>query len=109
MIKSRFLRHMAEFQKPVRTKDSAGEIVETWERVATRYVDVRPVGIESTTEQGVNYEVSRLELQARYSRFMQDEIKTGYRVIINEKAYQIDELGDVFTRKKLTYFISSYE
>lgn len=109
MIKSRYLRHLAEFQKPVRAKDAAGEVVETWESVATRYVDVRPVGVESTTEQGANYEVSRLELQIRYSKHMQDEIATGCRVIIDDKPYRVDELGDVFTRKKLTYFISRHE
>lgn len=108
-MKSRYLRHYAEFQKPVRSRDESGESVETWQPIASRYVDVRPVGVESSVEQGANYEVSRLELQIRYSKYMQDVVTTRCRVVINGKNYSIDGLGDIFTRKKLTYFISSYE
>lgn len=109
MIKTRYLKHFAEFQKPVKTKDASGETIEKWEPVATRNVDVRSTDVESTTESGAEYQFSTLELRTRYSTTLKNEIQPGYRVIIDNKKYSIDQLGDVFTRKQLTYSISSYE
>lgn len=109
MIKTRYLKHQAEFQKPVKTKDASGETIETWETVATRMVDVRNTDVETTTESGTDYQFSTLELRTRYSSVFKREVQPGYRVIIDDKKYSIDQLGDVFTRKQLTYSISSYE
>tara|TARA_B100001059_G_C17294764_1_gene314501 strand:- start:31 stop:360 length:330 start_codon:yes stop_codon:yes gene_type:complete len=109
MIKTRYLTNKAEFQKPVKTKDASGESVETWQTIATRMVDIRASDSESTTESGADYEVSNLELRTRYSSVLRDAIKTGYRVIINDKKYTISQLGDVFSRKQLTYSLSNYE
>lgn len=109
MIKTRYLKHMAEFQRPVKTKNESAETIETWETVATRIVDVRSTDVESTTESGTDYQLSTLELRTRYSNVLKQEIQPGYRVIIDNKKYSIDQLGDVFTRKQLTYSISSYE
>lgn len=109
MIKTRNLKHMAEFQKPVKTKDESGETIETWATVVTRMVDVRNTDVESTTESGTDYQYSTLELRTRYSSVLKQEVQPGYRVIIDDKKYSIDQLGDVFTRKQLTYSISSYE
>lgn len=109
MIKTRYLKHRAEFQKPVKQKNRSGETIETWETIATRMVDVKNTDVESTTESGADYQFSTLELRIRYSAELKSEIKPGYRVIIDGKIYSIDQLGDVFTRKQLTYSISSYE
>lgn len=109
MIKTRDLKYRAEFQKPVKQKNSSGETIETWETIATRMVGVKNTDVESTTESGADYQFSTLELRTRYSAELKSEIKPGYRVIIDGKIYSIDQLGDVFTRKQLTYSISSYE
>lgn len=109
MVKTRYLKHFAEFQRPVRQRDASGETVETWEPAYTRYVDVRPLAVESSLQQNVNYEVSRLEMSTRYSKALQDEVRPGWRIVISNKKYSIDEVGDVFTRQKLSFLISSHE
>lgn len=109
MIKTRDLKHRAEFQKPVKTKNSSGEVVETWETVATRMVDIKNTDVESTTESGADYQLSSLELITRYSSLLKSEIQAGYRVLIDGKTYTIAQLGDVFSRKKLSYSLTNYE
>lgn len=109
MIKSRYLQHLGEFQESIKTKDAAGETVETWQTVFTRFVDVRPLGVSTSEDESSNYQVARLELSVRYSRTLQDAITTNHRVLIDSKPYRIDEIGDVFSKQKLTYLISLYE
>lgn len=109
MIKSRYLKHTAQFQERIKTKDAAGETAEEWRTVFNRYVDLRPIGVSAEQEESVQLQVSTLELTCRYSHRMQKDITTNHRVIVSGKAYRINEIGDVFSRKKLTYLISLYE
>lgn len=109
MIKSRYLKHSAEFQKPVTSRDSSGQQVETWQTLCRKFVDIRPIAVDKEQDRAVHFEVARMELKTRYSSSLEQQIDTNCRVIIKNKAYSIDELGDVFSRKQLSYIISAYE
>lgn len=109
MIKSRYLSTRAVFESKKIVKDSFGEEEETFNPVFTKYVDLKPVSIDKQQEDYANYNVSRLEMNTRYSRDIEQRIKVGDRVLIKGKYYLIEEVGNLLTRKMLTYTIVAYE
>ena len=109
MMKSRYMNHTATFYRKVTVKDSAGEENETWEFVTKNYADIRAISVDKEDETDVSHQLSRLELSTRFSRALDTQIKTGDSVIIKDKRYIIESVGDLFSRKKLSYIIYLYE
>lgn len=109
MIKSRYLRYFASFESKVIVKDEYGEANEQFQHITNKWVDVRPISVDSEDDQTTTYQISRLELSVRGSSLLENKIKTGDRVIMNKKPYRIDTINDTFTRSKLSFLISLYE
>lgn len=109
MIKSRFLTKLGVFESKTTFKDQNGESNSVWVPIVTKYVDVRPISVDVETETETSYQIARLELSVRYSSSLESQVKTGDRVLIENKPYLIEQLGDVLSRKKLTYIIYRYE
>ena len=109
MIKSRFMNHTATFYRKVTVRDEAGEENQEWKFSARSFVDIRPLSVDKEDEVDTSYQISRLELSTRFSRTLDAEIKTGDSVMIKNKRYIIESIGDLFSRKKLSYIIYLYE
>lgn len=109
MIKSKYLRYLAKFEQKVIVTDDSGEANEEFNHLTSKYVDIKPISVDSEDEQSTTYQISRLELSVRHSAFLAKNIKTGDRVIIDSKPYRIDTINDIFSRSKLSYLISLYE
>lgn len=108
-MKSKYLRHLATFEKKTIVKDDYGEDNEVFSHLATKYVDVMPVSIDLENENQTSYEVSRFEIKTRFSHLFANQIKTGDRVEIDKKLYLIEQKNDNFDRKKISFTVVNYE
>jgi len=99
----------AEFQERIDKKDAAGESIESWRTVYRSFVSISSLGADKQFDESVNYQVSQFELTAQYSKKLEREVTTSHRVLLKGKPYRITSIGDVFSRKTLSYTIEIYE
>lgn len=99
----------AQFQEQVKTKDAAGETIESWVTKYRTFVSVKSLGSDAQSEDAANYQVSQFELTAVYSKRLEQFMSTSRRVILKDKAYRVTQIGDVFSRQTLSYVIELYE
>lgn len=109
MIMSGKRNTRAEFQEQQEIKDDAGEVTQSWVTKCSAFVYVRSLGSDFQSDDATNYQVSQFEVIASYSRRLYEFMSTSKRIIINNKAYRVVQMGDSFTRKTLSYVIESYE
>ncbi len=109
MIKSRYLQNFALFERRALITDAAGEETEQYQALFGRYVDLKPVSVDLQEDDEANHNVGRIQLDMRYSHEVEQNLKIGDRVTIRNKQYLITEIGDVFSRKKISVTVTAYE
>lgn len=81
------LRHRIELQKPVSAQDPvSGEIVRSWEYVATLWAEVTPLSVREF----IAAQASQSEISARIKIRRRTDVTARHRIVFRGQIYNIE-------------------
>lgn len=93
------LKHRVAVQQMTETRDSTGEMVETWTTIATRFAHVQPVSGKESDRRGIETATARYKVTMRYQAGL---ITTADRLLYEsqpldiESVINVDEAGTTY-------------
>lgn len=96
-MRSSSLRHLVSFQEDTGTKNSIGEITESWASLTPQeWVQIIPLkGEEKYQSKSLNTEVNH-KIRLRY----RDDLDTKMKIVYGTRVFEIDSIINPFERNR---------